>query len=117
MLLGIDGGQASTTAALARLDGTVVWRGAGGRQDHLGLPGGIGLLRDGLAEAMAGMPSADITCAVAGMTNVDDPDPRTGIVAGAIRELIAADRVRVTTDRVSCWAGASGGRPSALVIA
>jgi N-acetylglucosamine kinase-like BadF-type ATPase len=117
MLLGIDGGQTSTTTALARPDGTVVWRGIGGRQDHLGLPGGMTLLRDGLAEAIAGMPPTEITSAVAGMTNVDDPDPRTGIVAGAIRELIAVDHVRVTTDRVSCWAGASGGRPSALVIA
>lgn len=117
MLLGIDGGQTSTTAALARSDGTVVWRGLGGRQDHLGLPGGMGLLRDGLAEALAGMPPAEINSAVAGMTNVDDPDPRTEIVAAAIRELIPVSRVRVTTDRVSCWAGASGGRPSALVIA
>jgi N-acetylglucosamine kinase len=63
------------------------------------------------------MPAAEITSAVAGMTNVDDPDPRAEIVAGVIRELIAVNRVRVTTDRVSCWAGASGGRPSALVIA
>jgi N-acetylglucosamine kinase len=117
MLLGIDGGQTSTTAALARPDGTVVWRGVGGRQDHLGLCGGMKLLRDGLTEAIADMPAAEITSAVAGMTNVDDPDPRAEIVAGVIRELIAVNRVRVTTDRVSCWAGASGGRPSALVIA
>jgi N-acetylglucosamine kinase len=117
MLLGIDGGQTSTTAALARPDGTVVWRGIGGRQDHLGLPGGMALLRAGLAEATADLPRAEITYAVAGMTNVEDPDPRTEIVAGTIRELIAVQRVRVTTDRVSCWAGASGGLPSALVIA
>lgn len=117
MLLGIDGGQTSTTAALARPDGTVVWRGIGGRQDHLGLPGGMALLRAGLAEATADLPGAEITYAVAGMTNVEDPDPRTEIVAGTIHELIAVQRVRVTTDRVSCWAGASGGLPSALVIA
>lgn len=117
MLLGIDGGQTSTTAALARPDGTVVWRGTGGRQDHLGLPGGMDLLHRGVAEAVAGLPAVHIAAAVAGMTNVDDPDPRTEVVAGVLRTLITAGRIRVTTDRVSCWAGASGGRPSALVIA
>jgi len=116
-LLGIDGGQTSTSAALAASDGTVIWRGTGGPQDHLGAAGGMRLLRDGLAEALASMPAGvSVHSAVAGMTNVDDPDPRTTTVESVLHELVGAERISVTTDRVTCWAGASGGRPSAVVI-
>jgi N-acetylglucosamine kinase-like BadF-type ATPase len=117
-LLGIDGGQTSTTAALARLDGTVIWIGAGGPQDHLGAAGGEATMRAGLAGALAGVPAdVVIRSVVAGMTNVDDPDPRTALIADVIGDFVQAEEIAVAADRVTCWAGASGGRPSAVVIA
>jgi N-acetylglucosamine kinase-like BadF-type ATPase len=117
-LLGIDGGQTSTVAALARPDGSVLWRGTGGRQDHLGAAGGMTLLRAGLADALSGLPDdVEIRSAVAGMTNVDDPDPRAALIEAVVAELVPVREVSVLADRVTCWAGASGGRPSALVIA
>ncbi len=117
-LLAIDGGQTSTTAALARRDGTVIWHGHGGPQDHLGAPGGTELMRASLAGALAGLPTGvRIDAIVAGMTNVDDPDPRAALIAAALTDLVGVPGSRVVADRVTCWAGATGGDPGVVVIA
>jgi N-acetylglucosamine kinase-like BadF-type ATPase len=117
-LLAVDGGQTSTTAALARLDGTVVWRGQGGPQDHLGVPGGPELMRASLAGALTGLPTdGRIVAMVAGMTNVDNPDPRSALIGSALTELVGVPATCVVADRVTCWAGATGGHPGVVVIA
>jgi N-acetylglucosamine kinase-like BadF-type ATPase len=117
-VLAIDGGQTSTTAALARRDGTVVWHRHGGPQDHLGAPGGVELMRASLAEALAGRPvGLRIEAMVAGMTNLDDPDPRSALIGAALTELVGVPASRVVADRVTSWAGATGGEPGVVVIA
>lgn len=117
-MLAIDGGQTSTTAALARRDGTVVWHGHGGPQDHLGAPGGVQLMRDSLAGALDGLPTGlRIDAIVVGMTNIDDPDPRSALIASALTDLVGVPASCVVADRVTCWAGATGGEPGIVVIA
>src|SRR5690349_11265214 len=73
-VIGIDGGQTSTTAVLADETGRLLGVGHGGPANHIHEPGGVERVRRSLkdaihdARASAGLPDAPIACAYLGMT-------------------------------------------------
>jgi N-acetylglucosamine kinase-like BadF-type ATPase len=114
---GIDAGQSSTEAVVAREDGVVLGRGWSGPADEIGRgPSSTRLhdaLADSLAEALddAGLPrDTHLAAAVAGISGYE------GRVYGRPPKLPAA-RVQLVHDTVIAHAGALGGGPGIVVIA
>src|SRR5690242_15437617 len=73
-VLGVDGGQTSTTAVLADETGRILGAGHGGPANHIHEPGGIERIQRSLADALrgagesAGLPNAPLSAAYLGMT-------------------------------------------------
>lgn len=117
--LGFDGGQSSSIAAIADESGKVIGEGHGGPCNHVAAEEGRekffsavgGCLRE--AAKQAGLDAATLTFAAACL----------GFSGGAAdkdayaRELVRAERYRITHDAEIALAGATAGKPGIIVIA
>ncbi len=118
LVAGIDGGQTSTTAAVALLDGTIVGRGTGPPADLVGEPRGAHARRHAaLAAALAAAfvaanleGTTRLASLVIGLTGHDDGMPAPFVLSHAAVELFVHDTV-------IAHAGALGGRPGIVVLA
>ena len=123
MLAGVDGGQTSTKAVVARGDGSVLAWGAGPACDHLNVPGGrernrIAIqtaLRD--ACAAAGVALCDLNGVGLGLTSAQRELNPVPIFRAMVLEIAVPASIWIDIDVVSNLAGASGGAPGIVVIA
>lgn len=123
LLLAVDGGQTSTEALLATLDGVLLGRGVAGACDHFHAPRGVernraaiqGAIRAAFADA-ARAPGAVAACAL-GLTGVTEPAMHAAEVERIVREVVPAERVVLTPDYVTNLAGAAYGQHGVVVIA
>src|SRR5438093_845963 len=73
-VLGIDGGQTTTTAVIADETGALLGAGVGGPANHIHEPGGVERVRKSLSDAIAsaiesaGIQAESLACAYLGMT-------------------------------------------------
>jgi glucosamine kinase len=116
-VVGIDGGQSSTEAAIADSNGVVVARGSAGPADELGVSRNSTRLRDALSGAVAAASIAagldkgvEFDVVVAGISGYD------GAVRGVAPSL-PARKLAIVHDSVIAHAGAFGGGPGVIVIA
>jgi N-acetylglucosamine kinase-like BadF-type ATPase len=123
LLAGIDGGQTSTKAVIARGDGTILGRGAGPACDHLNVPGGRDRNRVAIHTALrevcasAGVTLAELNAVGLGLTSAQrqlEPGP---VIREIVREIAAPQTIWVDNDVISNLAGASAGQPGIVVIA
>jgi N-acetylglucosamine kinase-like BadF-type ATPase len=119
-VLGMDGGQTSTTAAVCDLSGRLLGLGRAGPANHVWEPGGVRRARRAVkgstAEALkaAGLPGHTILhAAFLGITGTKE-DGRT---EQALRECVKAKRLRVANDKVNALASVTAGKPGVVVIA
>jgi N-acetylglucosamine kinase-like BadF-type ATPase len=116
-VLAVDGGQSSTLALLAALDGSIVAYGRGGPSNHYNEPGGPqrleSALRDSTGEALksAGQNASTVTRVCLGMTG---SHPQAGVIA---QSLFPAAAIEQLHDSVTALAGASVAQPGVVVIA
>jgi glucosamine kinase len=118
LVAGIDGGQTSTTAAVALADGTIVGRGTGPPADLVGEPrGALERQRAALATALSAAfrdanltPSTPLASLVAGVTGHDDGTPAPFVLSNAKVE-------RFVHDTAIAHAGALGGSAGIVVLA
>lgn len=117
IVIAVDGGQSSTLALAAALDGTILGVGWGGESNHVDEPGGVERLTRALQESIggalrdAGCPAEMVRAACLGMTGVS-------ALAGEItQDLLPAAQVMVHHDAITALAGASVGQPGVIVIA
>ena len=117
LVLAIDGGQSSTLALLAKLDGTILAYGMGGPSNHYNEPGGPqrleSALRDSSSAALesAGQNLASVAYVCLGMSG---SHPQIGVVA---RALFPSAYVHVYHDSVTALMGASVGQSGVVVVA
>lgn len=116
-VVGIDGGQSNTHAAVADETGAVVGRGTAGPADELGVRADSTRLRDALSQALeaaraaAALPrETTFDAVVAGLSGYD------GRVRG-VAPALPAKRLRLVHDSVTARAGAFDGAPGVVVIA
>jgi glucosamine kinase len=114
---GVDGGQSSTEAAVADMQGTIIGRGSAGPADELGADRSSTRLRDALTSSIGAAREAaglgddvEFEAVVAGISGYD------GAVRGVAPSLLARRWV-VVHDSVIAHAGAFGGGPGVIVIA
>ncbi len=119
-VLGLDGGQTSTTAAICDLGGELLGLGRAGPADHVWEPGGAARARRAVAHSVARALRAarlprnlTFDAAFLGMTGAK-ADRRT---ERAVEGCISAKRLRVENDMVSALASVTGGKPGVVVIA
>lgn len=117
LVVAVDGGQSSTLALAAAVDGRIVGVGRAGPSNHIDEPGGKerleNALRQSVAQALAAaqQPAAAVISACLGMTGA--PDAARAIA----RQLLPRAAVQAHYDMVTALAGASSARPGAVVIA
>jgi N-acetylglucosamine kinase-like BadF-type ATPase len=118
--LGVDGGQSSTIAVIGDETGRIAGWASAGPCNHVGAAEGrarfLRVMRECLSQAAAraGIHSEarpKFRSACLGMSG--GPDDKAALLA----ELIDADRVVVTHDAKTAWAGATEGEPGVVVIA
>lgn len=123
LLLAVDGGQTSTKALVAELDGTVVGSGIGGPSDHFHIEGGVEKNRVAIHRAIAaaleaaGTPPARVTAAGLGLTGAPARGDQNPVVREIVREVLDPRQIVVAPDYVTNLAGASGGEPGVVLIA
>lgn len=116
-IIGVDGGQTSTVALLARADGEVVGIGTGGPANHIHEPGGMERMQRSLRDAVtsafaqAGISSIQAESACFGMTGGME------YVPDAVSGFLQADILHVYHDVVTALAAASIAQPGIIVIA
>jgi N-acetylglucosamine kinase-like BadF-type ATPase len=119
ILLGVDGGQSSTTALVGDAAGRVLGMGRGGPCNHVSGPERrekfIGAIGGAVREAClaAGLDAArrEFAAACFGFSGgVEDKQP-------LIEEMFSAGRLHVTTDALIALTGATAGEPGIIVIA
>ncbi len=117
LLLGVDGGQSSTTALIGDETGRVLGWGTGGPCNHVGAAEG----REKFTRAVS--ESVSRARASAGLDAVARFDIAClGFSGGAedkraiLDDILPAKRILVTTDAVIALAGATAGRPGIIVI-
>jgi glucosamine kinase len=116
-VLAVDGGQSSTLALLAALDGTIIAYGRGGPSNHYNEPGGHqrleSALSDSTGEALkaAGQNAGTVAHVCLGMTG---SHPQAGVIA---QSLFPGATVEQLHDSVTALAGASVAQPGVVVIA
>ncbi len=120
LVLGMDGGQTSTTAAVCDLSGRLLGVGRAGPANHVWEPGGVrrarGAVRVSAAAALraARLPRHTVfDAAFLGITGAK-ADGRT---ERAIRNCVRAKRVRIANDDVNALASVTAGKPGVVVIA
>jgi N-acetylglucosamine kinase-like BadF-type ATPase len=122
-LLGIDGGQTSTKALLAQVDGTVRARGQGGPSDNFYTADGEAKNRCAIHGAIraaleaAGVSAERVVAVGMGHTGAFAAAKANPVPAQIIREVVPAAEIVVASDVVTNLAGASGGQPGVVVIA
>lgn len=116
-VLAVDGGQSSTLALLADLDGTILSSGRGGPSNHYNEPGGPkrleSALRNSTEEALksAGQSAEAVIHICLGMTG---SHPQALVIA---QSLFPAANIQLNHDTVTALAGASVAQPGVVVIA
>lgn len=122
-LLSIDGGQTSTKAMIASVDGVIVGSGAGNPTIHYLSEGGVETNRVALRGAIrAALEDADIDprhviSVGMGSTGVDPLGEEVPIIHEIIHEIVPEAMIQVTTDTYTNLMGASGGEPGVVVVA
>ena len=123
LILAVDGGQTSTKALVAQIDGRVLGAGRGGPSDHFHIEGGVeknriaiqGAIKAALADA--GVEPDRVVSVALGLTGAPTGGTATPIVHDIIRELFAPRKISVGPDYITNLAGASGGQPGVVLIA
>ena len=116
-VLGIDGGQTSTTAAICDLAGRLLGVGRAGPANHVWEPGGVPRARRAVracvAEAAreAGIKKAAFRAAFLGITGGEERTRR------ALQDSVATQAFRLENDKVNALACVTGGGPGVVVIA
>jgi N-acetylglucosamine kinase-like BadF-type ATPase len=122
LVVGVDGGQTSTRAALATVDGDLLGEGVGGGLIHMAAEGGRGQFVKALGEAVAAMwraanlPPQPVGTIALGLSGVDSGTPEDAEVRGLLPALITARQTIVQNDGVAALYGAHGGQPGVIVI-
>jgi N-acetylglucosamine kinase-like BadF-type ATPase len=117
LVLAIDGGQSSTLALVARLDGTILGAGLAGPSNHVNEPGGLErleiALRESTARALkrANLPAQNVIHVCMGMSG----GPRQAYEI--MSEIMPHAKILAHKDMVTALAGASIARPGVVVIA
>jgi N-acetylglucosamine kinase-like BadF-type ATPase len=117
LVLGIDGGQTATTAAICAISGRLLGLGRAGPADHVWEPGGVERARRAVIRSIAQawrqakLEPSRFEAAFLGMTGGDERTTR------AIRESILTKRFQLENDSVSALACVTAGRPGVVVIA
>lgn len=118
LVMGIDGGQSTTRALIADLEGNLLGLGVGGSANHIHEPGGPERLRQSLQTALNGAlqsaslpPGTRFTVALCGMTGAGAQ------VEEICRQELPAERVVVTHDTRTALYCITQGAPGAVVIA
>ncbi|HEX4810617.1 MAG TPA: BadF/BadG/BcrA/BcrD ATPase family protein [Bryobacteraceae bacterium] len=117
--LGFDGGQSSSIAAIADENGTVIGEGNGGPCNHVAASEG----RDKFRAAVRGCLDEAAKQAGLDSTNLSFAAACFGFSGGAAdkdaytRELVSADRYKITHDAEIALTGATAGKPGLIVIA
>jgi N-acetylglucosamine kinase-like BadF-type ATPase len=116
LVIGLDGGQTTTLALCATLDGTIVAHALAGPANHYHEPGGRERLESAITEgingalALAGAPPSQVAHVWLGMTGAIDEARSFG------ERLLPAARVNASHDVVTALAGASAGEAGVIVI-
>lgn len=125
IVVGLDGGQSSTSCAVADLSGNVLGIGFGGPSDHLHEPGGFeraeasvcGAVSDALMSA--GMSrDREIEAAFFGVTGVHGSQgERADFYRSVVQRRFHVRSIDVDQDTANAWAAATGARPGVVLIA
>ncbi len=118
LVMGIDGGQSTTRALIADMEGNLLALGVGGASNHIHEPGGPERLRQSLRTALNGaLQSASLPAdtrfavALCGMTGGGP------LVEQICHQELPAEKVVVTHDTRTALYCVTQGRPGAVVIA
>ena len=118
LVMGIDGGQSTTRALIADIEGNFLGFGAGGAANHIHEPCGPERLRQSLRKALEGamlsasLPSSSrFAVVLCGMTGAGP------LVEQICREELPADQVVVVHDTRTALYCITQGKPGAVVIA
>jgi N-acetylglucosamine kinase-like BadF-type ATPase len=115
-VIGVDGGQTSTTAVLAEETGRLLGVGYGGPANHIHEPGGVARVQQSLADAIAGaraaarLPDAPLACACLGMTGTSPH------LAEVCRPAVPAERMVLGHDSLIALYSVTFGAPGVVVI-
>lgn len=115
-VIGVDGGQTSTTAVVADERGRLRGVGYGGPANHIHEPGGVARIQQSLADAIAGarasagLPDAPLACACLGMTGTS---PHLEEVC---RPAVPAERMVLGHDSLIALYSVTFGGPGVVVI-
>lgn len=123
LLLAIDGGQTSTKALVARLDGTVIGAGRGSASDHFHIEGGIeknrraihGAIEAALADA--GVVAADVASIALGLTGCPPEGEPRKPVYDIVNEIVRPEQIWIGADYITNLTGASAGGPGVVLVA
>ena len=116
-LLGVDGGQSSTSALIGDESGRVVGVGHAGPCNHVSTAESHARFRDAIGGAVTAARDA------AGLTEVRFAAACVGLSGGPadkealVREMISAEHYRITNDAVIALLGATAGEPGVIAIA
>lgn len=116
-VLGIDGGQTATKAAVCDLKGRLVGLGRAGPANHVWERGGAARARRAVARSVAaalrsaGLKAERFEAAFLGITGASEHTRR------ALAGRVPARRVRLENDKVNALASVTAGRPGVVVIA
>jgi N-acetylglucosamine kinase-like BadF-type ATPase len=115
-VIGIDGGQTSTTAVLADETGRLLGVGHGGPANHIHEPGGVERVRRSLTDAItsartaAGLANAPIACAYLGMTGGSSE------MEEVCRPVVDAEKMVLGHDSLIALYSVTFGKPGVVVI-
>ncbi len=115
-VLGVDGGQTSTTAVLAEETGRLLGEGHGGPANHIHEPGGVERVRQSLTDAIRGareaasLPDTPIAAAYLGMTG------GSAAMEEICRPVVPAERMTLGHDSLIALYSVTLGRPGVVVI-
>ena len=122
-VLGIDGGQSRTVAAVCDLQGRLVGVGRAGPADHVWEPGGRGRARRAVVDSTARALRAARLGLAAGQRRVEFEAAFLGITGAtehtrrAVKGCVSTKRFRLANDKVSALACVTEGGPGVVVIA
>lgn len=123
LLLAIDGGQTSTKAMVARLDGTVIGAGRGTASDHFHIEGGVeknrrgihGAINAALAEAQA--ETSQVASIALGLTGAPPSGEARQPVYDILAEIVSPEQIWIGADYITNLTGASAGGPGVVLVA
>jgi len=116
-VLGMDGGQSYTTAAVCDLSGRLLGAGRAGPANHVWEPGGAARARRAVSQSMggalraAGLRRVRFEAAFLGMTGAMPHTRR------AVRGCVPTRRFRLENDKVTALASVTAGQPGIVTIA